>query len=48
MAVYRARGTRLGRELDIDQVLLIRFRDGQWAEIRALPTEPVEFERFWA
>jgi ketosteroid isomerase-like protein len=49
VAVYRASGTRAGgRELSIDQLLLIRFRDGRWAEIRALPTEPVEFERFWA
>ena len=48
VAVYRASGARLGRELSIEQLLLIRFRAGQWAEIRALPTEPVEFERFWA
>ena len=31
VAVYRARGRRLGRELDIDQVLLITLRDGQLA-----------------
>jgi ketosteroid isomerase-like protein len=48
LAVYRASGRRLGRELSIDQLLVIRFRDGLWAEVRALPTEPVEFERFWA
>lgn len=48
VAVYRASGRRLGRELSIDQLLLIRFREGQWSEIRALPTEPVAFERFWA
>ena len=48
VAVYRASGTRLGRELSIEQLLLIRFREGQWAEVRALPTEPVQFERFWA
>ncbi len=48
VAVYRATGRRPDRELSIDQLLLIRFRDGQWSEIRALPTEPVAFERFWA
>jgi ketosteroid isomerase-like protein len=48
VAVYRATGRRLGRELDIDQVLLIRHRDGRWLEIVAVPTDPPEFERFWA
>ena len=40
VAVYRARGKRLGRELDIDQVLLITLRDGRWQEIVAVPTDP--------
>jgi ketosteroid isomerase-like protein len=48
VAVYRARGRRLGRELDIDQVLLITLRDGRWKEIVALPTDPAAFEAFWA
>jgi ketosteroid isomerase-like protein len=48
VAVYRARGRRLGRELDIDQVLVITLRDGCWSEIVALPTDPVAFEAFWA
>jgi ketosteroid isomerase-like protein len=48
LAVYRASGARLGRELSIDQLLLIGFRDERWSEVRALPTEPVAFERFWA
>jgi ketosteroid isomerase-like protein len=48
VAVYRARGRRLGRELDIDQVLLITLRDGRWQEIVALPTDPVAFARFWS
>ena len=47
VAVYRARGARLGRELDIDQVLLIGLRDGRWQEILALPTDPAAFEAFW-
>ena len=47
VAVYRARGRRLGRELDIDQVLVIELRDGRWQEIVALPTDPGAFEAFW-
>ena len=48
VAVYRARGQRLGRTLDIDQVLLIGHRDGIWTEITAVPTDPPAFEAFWA
>jgi ketosteroid isomerase-like protein len=48
VAVYRARGRRLGRELDIDQVLLIELRDGRWYRVLALPTDPAAFEAFWA
>jgi len=48
VAVYRARGRRLGRELDIDQVLLIAHRDGVWTEITAIPSDPPAFEAFWA
>jgi ketosteroid isomerase-like protein len=48
VAVYRARGQRLGRELDIDQVLLIAHRDGVWTEITAIPSDPPAFEAFWA
>jgi ketosteroid isomerase-like protein len=48
VAVYRARGSRLGRELDIDQLLVIGLRDGRWQEILALPTDPAAFEAFWA
>jgi ketosteroid isomerase-like protein len=48
VAVYRARGKRLGREIDIDQVLLITLRDGRWQEIDAVPTDPEAFEEFWA
>jgi uncharacterized protein len=47
VAVYRATGRRLGRELDIDQVLLIGLRDGRWHEVLALPTDPQAFEAFW-
>ena len=48
VAVYRARGRRLGRELDIDQVLLITLRDGRWQEVFALPTDPAAFDAFWS
>jgi ketosteroid isomerase-like protein len=48
VAVYRATGRRLGRELDIDQVLLITLRDGRWQRIVALPTDPQAFDAFWA
>jgi ketosteroid isomerase-like protein len=48
VAVYRARGTRDRRELDIDQVLLISLREGRWQEVLALPTDPQAFEAFWA
>jgi ketosteroid isomerase-like protein len=47
VAVYRARGTRNGRVLDIDQVLLITLRDRRWQEIVAVPTDPQAFEAFW-
>ena len=47
-AVYRARGARLGRSLDIDQALLIDFAAGRWRRIVALPTDPVAFGAFWA
>jgi ketosteroid isomerase-like protein len=48
VAVYRARGRRLGRELDIDQVLLIDVEDGRWKRIVAVPTDAAAFSSFWA
>jgi ketosteroid isomerase-like protein len=48
VAVYRARGRRLGRELDIDQVLLIEHAGGVWTRITAIPSDPPAFEAFWA
>jgi len=47
VAVYRAQGTREGRELDIDQVLLIDHADGVWTRIVAIPSDPPAFEAFW-
>ena len=48
VAVYRAQGTREGRELDIDQVLLIDHADGVWQRVVAIPSDPPAFESFWA
>jgi ketosteroid isomerase-like protein len=48
VAVYRAQGTRLERELDIDQVLLIDHTDGVWQRVVAIPSDPPAFEEFWA
>lgn len=48
VAVYRAQGSRLGRELDIDQVLLIDHVEGVWKRIVAIPSDPPAFEAFWA
>ena len=48
VAVYRAQGSRLGRELDIDQILLIDHVDGVWQHVVAVPSDPPAFEAFWA
>jgi ketosteroid isomerase-like protein len=47
-ALYRARGTRRGRTLELDQVLLFTIRDGLVREVLALPSDPIAFEEFWA
>jgi hypothetical protein len=47
-ALYTARGTRRGRSLELDQVLLFRIEDGLVREVLALPTDPDAFEEFWA
>jgi len=47
-ALYRARGTRHGRTLELDQVLLFRIDDGLVREVLALPADPAAFEEFWA
>lgn len=46
-ALYRARGTRHGRTLELDQVLLFRIEDGLVHEVLALPSDPDAFESFW-
>ena len=47
-ALYRARGSRHGRELELDQLLLFRIEDGLVREVLALPADPEAFEAFWA
>jgi uncharacterized protein len=47
-ALYTARGRRLGRELELEQVLLFRIEGGAVQEVLALPSDPEAFEEFWA
>jgi uncharacterized protein len=47
-ALYRARGTRHGRTLELEQVLLFRIEDGLVSAVLALPSDPEAFETFWA
>jgi ketosteroid isomerase-like protein len=46
-ALYTARGTRHGRMLELDQLLLFRIDDGLVHEVLALPSDPEAFEEFW-
>jgi hypothetical protein len=48
VAVYRARGERLGRELDIVQALFCVIRDGLLADVTAVPFDFPAFAAFWA
>jgi ketosteroid isomerase-like protein len=47
-ALYTARGTRHGRTLELEQVLLFRIEEGLVQEVLALPSDPEAFEEFWA
>jgi ketosteroid isomerase-like protein len=47
-ALYTASGSRRGRELELDQVLLFHIDDGLVREVLALPGDPEAFEEFWA
>ena len=47
LAVYRAWGTRNGIELDVDQAFVIRFEDGMWKDVTAVPLDSA-FDAFWA
>jgi uncharacterized protein len=47
-ALYTARGTRRGRTIELEQVLLFRIEDGLVREVLALPSDPEAFEAFWS
>jgi uncharacterized protein len=47
-ALYRARGTRHGRTLELEQVLLFVIEQGVVRRVLALPSDPDAFEAFWA
>ena len=47
-AVYHARGTRHGRSLELEQVLLFLIQGGLVQRVLALPSDPDAFETFWA
>jgi ketosteroid isomerase-like protein len=47
VAVYRARGERDDRTLDIDQALFCVIRDGQLADVTAVPFDYPAFDAFW-
>ena len=47
-AVYRACGSRPdGRELDIEQALLVELEGGRWKVVRAQPLDQAAFDAFW-
>jgi ketosteroid isomerase-like protein len=48
VAVYRARGEREGRALDIEQALFCEISDGQIADVTAVPLDYPAFDAFWA
>ncbi len=47
-ALYRATGSRRGRALDLEQLLLFRIVNGRIQEALALPSDPAAFDAFWA
>jgi uncharacterized protein len=49
VVVYRARGRRPdGRELDVEQALLVEIDGGSWRDVRAVPFDQAAFDAFWA
>jgi len=48
VALYRALGSRNGRELDIPQALVFRFEGSALLEVLAVPCDPAAFDSFWA
>jgi ketosteroid isomerase-like protein len=47
VAVYRARGRRGERAIDIVQILLCEVRDGRLVDVTAVPTDQALFDAFW-
>ena len=48
VAVYRARGERPdGRQLDLEQVLLVELAGGRWKVVRVQPLDQAAFDGFW-
>ena len=48
VAVYRARGERKGRTLDIEQALFCVIRDGVLVDVTAVPLDYPAFVEFWS
>ena len=48
VAVYRARGERKGRILDIEQALFCVIRGGVLADVTAVPLDYPAFVEFWS
>jgi ketosteroid isomerase-like protein len=47
VAIYRALGRRNGIDLDVDQALVIRCKEGRWKDVTAVPLDST-FDAFWA
>jgi uncharacterized protein len=48
IAVYKARGERHGKTLELDQLVLMRIEDGIVVEVTAYPRSQSAFDEFWA
>jgi ketosteroid isomerase-like protein len=48
VAVYRARGERDERTIDIEQALFCIVRDGQLVDVTAVPFDGDAFDAFWS
>jgi hypothetical protein len=46
--VYRARGERKGRTLDIEQALFCVIREGVLVDVTAVPLDYPAFVEFWS
>jgi hypothetical protein len=48
VAVYRARGERGERAIDIEQALFCVVREGQLVDVTAVPFDAAAFDAFWS